>query len=107
MPVVMADPVQIAKILTNLVSIATWFWRPGEPQGIHVGAQRIDGFWDFSVADNAIGVEEECFDRIFVSFHGLYTKDRNSSTGSGPSIVAQIIDRQGGRIVSSRRRERA
>jgi len=50
------------------------------------------------VADTGIGTEEQYFDRIFVAFPRLNTKERSPGTGVGLAIVKRIIDRQGGRV---------
>ncbi len=98
MPVVMADPLQLEQVFTNLVSNAIKFRRLDEPLQIHVGARRTDGFWEFSVADNGIGIAPEYFDRIFVIFQRLHTKETYPGTGIGLAIVKRIIDRHGGQI---------
>ena len=84
MPVVLADPLQLEQVLTNLVSNAIKFRRPDEPLRIHVGARKTDGFWEFSVRDNGIGIEPEYFDRIFVIFQRLHTKDVVPRHGDRP-----------------------
>ncbi len=98
MPTVMADPIQLEQVFANLVSNAIKFRRPDVPLRIHVGARRLDGFWEFSVADNGIGIEPEYFDRIFVIFQRLHTKDEYPGTGIGLAIVKRIVDRHGGTI---------
>ena len=98
MPVVMADPLQLEQVFANLVSNAIKFRRPDVPLRIHVGARRLDGFWEFSVTDNGIGIEPEYFDQIFVIFQRLHTKDAYPGTGIGLAIVKRIIDRHGGTI---------
>ncbi len=98
LPVVMADPVQLLQVFANLVSNAAKFRKPDVPLRIHVGVRRLDGFWEFSVADNGIGIEEEYYDRIFVIFQRLHTRDAYPGTGIGLAIVKRIIDRHGGTI---------
>ncbi|MEN6341847.1 MAG: PAS domain S-box protein [Methanospirillum sp.] len=98
LPTVTADPLQLEQVFTNLVSNAIKFRRPDEPLRIHVGARRIDGFWEFSVADNGIGIEPEYYDRIFVIFQRLHTKEAYPGTGIGLAIVKRIVDRHGGTI---------
>ncbi|MEN6519392.1 MAG: ATP-binding protein [Methanospirillum sp.] len=97
-PVVMADPLQLEQVLTNLVSNAIKFRRPDEPLQIHVGARRMDGFREFSVSDNGIGIAPEYFDRIFVIFQRVHTKETYPGTGIGLAIVKRIVDRHGGTI---------
>jgi PAS domain S-box-containing protein len=98
MPVVMADPLQLEQVFANLVANAIKFRKPDVPLRVHVGARRLDGFWEFSVADNGIGIEPEYFEKIFVIFQRLHTKDAYPGTGIGLAIVKRIIDRHGGTI---------
>ncbi len=98
LPTVMADPLQLEQVVANLVSNAIKFRRPDEPLRIHVGACRLDGFWEFSVADNGIGIEPEYLEKIFVIFQRLHTKDEYPGTGIGLAIVKRIVDRHGGTI---------
>jgi PAS domain S-box-containing protein len=97
-PTVLADPLQLEQVLMNLVSNAIKFRRQDEPLRIHVCAQRLNGFWQFAVSDNGIGIEAEYLDRIFVIFQRLHTKDAYPGTGIGLAIVKRIIDRHRGTV---------
>ena len=97
-PVVLADPLQLEQVLTNLVSNAIKFRRTDVSLRIHVGARRMNGFWEFSVSDNGIGIEPEYFEKIFVIFQRLHTRETYPGTGIGLAIVKRIIDRHGGTI---------
>ena len=96
LPHVMADPVELEQLFTNLVSNALKFRRT-TPR-LHVGARRDGRFWEFAVRDNGIGVEAKYFDRIFVIFHRLHARDRYEGTGVGLAICKKIVERHGGRI---------
>ena len=98
LPVVMADPTQLGQVFANLISNAVKFRRPDVPLGVHVGVRRTDGFCEFSVSDNGIGIDPEYFDRIFVIFQRLHTKETYPGTGIGLAIVKRIIDRHGGTL---------
>ena len=62
-------------------------------------------FW---VSDNGLGIEAEYFDRIFVLFQRLHTRDACPGSGIGLAIVNLIVERHGGRIggESTRARDR-
>jgi len=98
MPVVLADPLQLEQVFANLISNALKFRRPDERPRIHIGVRTADGFCEFSVADNGIGIAPEYFDRIFVIFQRLHTRETYSGTGIGLAIVKRIVERHGGRI---------
>ena len=98
LPRVLADPLQLEQVFANLVSNAVKFRKPDEPLRIHISARRLDGVWEFSVRDNGIGIEAEYFEKIFVIFQRLHTREAYPGTGIGLAIVKRIIDRHGGAV---------
>ncbi|MEN6342490.1 MAG: PAS domain S-box protein, partial [Methanospirillum sp.] len=87
MPRVMADAAQLAQVFTNLVGNALKYRRPDVPAEIRISAERAGKFWRFAVRDNGIGIEAEYFDRIFVIFQRLHTRDEYEGTGIGLAVV--------------------
>ncbi len=96
LPVVCGDPAELQMVFSHLFENALKF-RSDEPPRIRVTAEREDGWWRFSVSDNGIGIEPEYFDRIFVLFQRLHTRDRYGGTGIGLPVVKKVIERHGGR----------
>ncbi len=97
MPTVHVDPEQIMQIFQNLIDNALKFRSTNTPV-IHVGAEHQNGAWLLSVRDNGIGIEATYFDRIFVIFQRLHTRQEYSGTGIGLAICKKIVERHGGRI---------
>ncbi len=97
LPVVCGDPAEITLVFTHLLENAIKF-RSGEPPRIRIAAEREDGRWRFAVADNGIGIEPEYFDRIFVLFQRLHTREHYQGTGVGLPICKKVVERHGGRI---------
>jgi chemotaxis family two-component system sensor kinase Cph1 len=97
LPVIHADPAQLGMVFQNLITNAIKFHGP-EPPHIHISAERVVDGWKFSVRDNGIGIDPAFYDRIFVIFQRLHTRDRYPGTGVGLAIVKKIIERHGGRI---------
>jgi len=97
LPTVQADPTQLIQLFQNLIGNALKF-RAERPPQIHIGVTEADGFWQFSVRDNGIGIESQYFERIFQVFQRLHTRREYKGTGIGLAICKKIIDRHGGRI---------
>ncbi|HKW37763.1 MAG TPA: ATP-binding protein [Burkholderiales bacterium] len=98
LPEVNADDTQLAQLLQNLIGNAIKFRKKGEPLRIHVGAQDAGDEWRFSVSDNGIGIEPQYFERIFMVFQRLHTRDEYPGTGIGLAICKKVVDRHRGRI---------
>ena len=97
LPVVRADPSQLAQVFQNLVGNALTF-RSDETPRIRVEAVEEEGAVRFSVSDNGIGIAPEYHDRIFQMFQRLHTRDRYPGSGIGLAIVQRIVERHGGRV---------
>lgn len=97
LPIVMADKTQLMQLFQNLIGNAIKFRGPDTPV-IHVSARREDEEWLFSVSDNGIGIDSRFFERIFVIFQRLHTRDEYPGTGMGLAICKKIIECHRGRI---------
>jgi len=97
LPTVHGDAIQLVSLFQNLIGNALKF-RQATPPLIHVGAQRQDKEWYFSIRDNGIGISPRYFDRIFGIFQRLHTRDEYPGTGIGLAVCKKIVERHGGRI---------
>ena len=97
LPRVLADQVQLTQVFQNLIGNAIKF-RGTQPPRIEVMAERADREWRFSFRDNGIGIDPKHFERIFVLFQRLHTRQEYAGTGMGLAICKKIIQRHGGNI---------
>jgi signal transduction histidine kinase len=97
LPTLRGDEVQLTQLFQNLIGNAVKF-RGEAPPKVHVAAQRADKEWEFSVCDNGIGIAEQDFQRIFVVFQRLHSREKYPGTGIGLSVCKKIVERHGGRI---------
>jgi len=97
LPTVIADGAQLAQVFQNLIGNAIKF-KSEEPPRIHISAERRAGEWVFTVSDNGIGIDTKYFERIFVIFQRLHSREEYSGTGIGLSVCKKIVERHGGRM---------
>ena len=98
LPTVTGDETQLSQLFGNLIDNAIKFRRAEETPNVHISAQRKGNNWEFSVQDNGIGIDPQYFDRIFIIFQRLHSRETYEGTGIGLAICMRIVERHGGRI---------
>jgi signal transduction histidine kinase len=96
-PPVLADPLRVRQVVTNLVSNALKFTQRGGVT-IHLRA-RGDGV-EVSVVDTGIGIPPEVLDAVFEEFTQVDGGSRRGFAGSGLglSIARRLVELHGGLI---------
>ena len=92
---VKADPNKIIWVLTNLISNAVRYTKPGGR--IEVSAQEYSDWVYLSVADNGAGIPPEYKGKIFDKFVQVNT-DKAVGGGLGLAICKEIVQAHGGTI---------
>ncbi|HEY9735465.1 MAG TPA: ATP-binding protein, partial [Trichocoleus sp.] len=98
LPMIVADGTQLMQLFQNLIGNAIKFRRLDQAPRIHVGVERQDDAWLFSVKDNGIGIDPQFAERIFVIFQRLHTRDEYPGSGMGLAICKKIVECHRGRI---------
>jgi signal transduction histidine kinase len=82
----------------NLVDNAFKFTRSRANARIEVGAQIVDGYRTFFVADNGVGFDMRYAAKLFGPFERLHDVSAYEGTGIGLATVRRIVERHGGRV---------
>ena len=100
--VVVGDQVRLSQILTNLVGNAIKFTPKGQVSiGLKLMHQKENSCTiRFSVKDSGIGISEDKFEKIFLSFSQADTDTTRKfgGTGLGLSITKKLLELQGSSI---------
>ena len=98
LPAVRAHSTHIRQLFQNLIGNAIKYRSEDRAPAVHIGAERQDGYWVFTVRDNGIGIQPEFKEQIFGLFSRLHNADRYAGTGIGLAICQRIVERYHGRI---------
>jgi PAS domain S-box-containing protein len=97
LPSIVCNKTQIRQLFQNIISNAIKFRNENTPL-IDIKCESNNGNWLFSVKDNGIGIDNKHFEKIFVIFQRLHTRDKYPGTGIGLAICKKIVERHGGHI---------
>ncbi|TXE14730.1 PAS domain-containing protein [Algoriphagus aquimarinus] len=88
----------IKSVFINLISNALKYQAIGNIPIISIYAKSVEGFYQITVEDNGIGIDEAYFEKVFNVFSRLHGKNEYSGTGIGLAVCKKIISQHGGKI---------
>jgi len=87
----------LEQVLRNLIGNAVK--HHNRPNGrVIVKAKEVDGFYEFSVSDDGMGIPPEFHEKIFQMFQTLRPRDEVEGSGMGLALVKKIIDELRGTV---------
>jgi PAS domain S-box-containing protein len=98
LPQILAHISPVRQVFQNLISNALKYSAKITPAKISISANDMGNEWQFSVADNGIGINKVYFDKIFIIFQRLHNTSDIPGTGLGLAITKKIIAKMGGKI---------
>lgn len=98
LPIIKNHAAPIKQVFQNLIGNSLKYSKPNQPPIIRISYSENSAAWKFEIKDNGIGINEEYFDKIFIIFQRLHSKEEYSGTGMGLSITKKIIENLRGKI---------
>ena len=97
LPTLQVDMIKIQQVFANLIGNAIKY---NDKENIIVDIECTEkaNEWEFSISDNGPGIEPQHYERVFLIFQTLQSRDITDSAGVGLAIVKKIIEEQGGAI---------
>ncbi|MDB5011805.1 MAG: multi-sensor signal transduction histidine kinase, partial [Daejeonella sp.] len=97
-PKIKAAKTPLQQVFQNLISNALKYRNVHLVPLINIEVIDKGNNWLFSFSDNGIGIDQQCFTKIFVLFKRLHSKEEYPGTGIGLAICKKIIENHGGKI---------
>jgi signal transduction histidine kinase len=100
LPTVEGDASLLVQLFQNLIGNGLKF-RSDDSPAVHIAVRMSPGhagFWEFTCADNGIGIDPQYEDKIFVIFQRLHGRDTYGGTGIGLAMCKKIVEHHGGRL---------
>lgn len=98
MPVLLSWRSPFQQIFINLLDNAIKYRSKNVVPHIQFHAEKKENFWQFSVSDNGIGIEDAFYEKIFLIFQRLHTREEYEGSGIGLAVTKKIIEHLGGKI---------
>ncbi|WP_081740336.1 YfiR/HmsC family protein [Aquimarina pacifica] len=105
LPIVNGSEIELRLLFQNLISNGIKFRDIDTIPEIQVSCAKnyiegstTQGFWEFSVQDNGIGIPQKHQDRIFAIFQRLHSREEYEGTGIGLAHCKKIVESHGGTI---------
>jgi K+-sensing histidine kinase KdpD len=100
LPLVMADPGLLERVIANLLANARRFSPPTTP--VRVTAERVNGGVRVRVIDAGPGVPEAQWDHMFAPFQRLGDRPTGGGVGLGLAIARGFTEAMGGTLIPSK-----
>lgn len=97
LPIITVDNNLICYLFENLISNSIKY-SDKDNSIIEISCKENIDNYEFKVSDNGIGIEEKYFDKIFVIFQRLESKESYEGTGIGLTICKKIVEIHKGKI---------
>jgi two-component system, LuxR family, sensor kinase FixL len=96
----MAGPLQMERLLLNLIGNGLKYHRQGLPPFVRVSGKRLNSRVEIRAVDNGIGFDMRYAERIFQPFQRLHGRGQYEGSGMGLAISKRIVEHHRGSITA-------
>jgi len=97
MPTVKGIRPLLLQLFQNLIGNGLKYNKSQRPQ-VEISYVDKPAEWEFCLKDNGLGIEPQFYEKIFVIFQRLHSREEFSGTGMGLAICRKIVEQHQGRI---------
>ncbi|GCE22991.1 sensor histidine kinase [Dictyobacter kobayashii] len=98
LPIVEGQPFLLKMAITNLLSNALKFIKPGDHPNIHIRTIELQGSYRLEVEDHGIGISSENQASLFQPFTQFHGIEEYEGIGLGLATVRKAVDLMGGHV---------
>lgn len=98
MPELVTNKNELKHLFQNFISNAIKFRKPDAVPVIDITSRIENGFVEFRVKDNGIGIKPNHFHKVFSIFKQLHEHGKYEGIGAGMAIAKKIVEHNGGKI---------
>lgn len=98
LPVVLGNQSALYRLFLNLISNAIKFRKKDTIPEVVLSVIGRENEWEFTVADNGIGISPEDQSKLFKAFQRLHRREEYPGTGLGLVTCKKIVENLGGKI---------
>lgn len=99
LPTLFCDPLKMMKVFGNLLQNSVRY-NLNEKKVVSIDYEHLGGdLYKFLISDNGIGIKESHWEKIFIIFKRLHTREKyEGGTGLGLTLVKKAVERHGGEV---------
>jgi len=98
LPVIHGSQTEMKQLFQNLAMNAIKFRKKNTRLKINIAVRKEGNNWQFAFADNGIGIAKAHYERIFIIFQRLHTRNEYKGSGIGLSHCKKIVELHKGKI---------
>ncbi len=92
------DEKLLNQLFSNLIDNAIKYRKPDQPLKLTISSQIVDGFVEYAISDNGLGISERNQEKIWTVFYRVDPHSEQKGEGIGLNLVAAIVEKHKGSI---------